>query len=73
MAESAARLLTWPMRNSLFFVHSSVEKCRQMVIPDAFGVRLVAVGNAVQKWQDLIGRNLSKLSISKILTESTDD
>ena len=40
---------------------------------DAFGVRLVAVGNAVQKRQDLIGRKLSKLMISKILTESTND
>ena len=53
-------------------VADEIEKRRQVGITDVFGVRLVAVGNAVQKRQDLIGRKLSNLSISKILTESVN-
>ena len=54
-------------------VADEIEEGTDVGIADAFGVRLVAFGESIQKSQDIVGRYLIDLVITEFQTELIND
>lgn len=50
-----------------------IEERTNVGIADAFGVRLVALGELIQKPQDIVGRDLINFMVTEFLAEPIDD
>ena len=54
-------------------IADEVEEGTNVGIADAFGVRLVALGESIQEPQDIVGCYLADFVITKFLAEPIDD
>ena len=54
-------------------VANEIEEGTNVRITDAFGVRLVALGESIQEPQDIVGCYLADFVITKFLAEPIDD
>ena len=61
------------MQTMIQIVTYKIEKGTNVGIADALGVRLVALGESIQKSQDIIGCYLVYLEITEFQTEPVND
>ena len=54
-------------------VANEIEEGTNVRITDAFGIRLVALGESIQESQDIVGCDLSDLMVTEFQAEPIDD